>query len=98
MDIRIAGTNGIDATRQVLDSTSDTRVIILTTFDLDEHVLDALRVGASGFLVKDGPAESLVDAIRTVAAGDAVIAPASPDAFSTDSPHSRWRPRSRHRA
>ncbi|MET7432941.1 MULTISPECIES: response regulator [Streptomyces] len=75
MDIRMPGTNGIDATRQLLDSTSDTRVIILTTFDLDEHVLDALRAGASGFLVKDGPAESLVDAVRTVAAGDAVIAP-----------------------
>jgi DNA-binding NarL/FixJ family response regulator len=75
MDIRMPGMNGIEATRQIVNTQPASHVIILTTFDLDEHVLDALRAGASGFLVKDGPADSLVEAIRTVAAGDAVIAP-----------------------
>lgn len=75
MDIRMPGMDGVEATRRIVDSGSSSRVIILTTFDLDEHVHDALRAGASGFLVKDGPAESLVGAIRTVADGDAVISP-----------------------
>ncbi|MET8957374.1 response regulator transcription factor [Streptomyces sp. NPDC004533] len=75
MDIRMPRLDGVEATRRILKTQSATRVIILTTFDLDEHVLDALRAGASGFLVKDGPADSLVGAIRTVASGEAVISP-----------------------
>jgi DNA-binding NarL/FixJ family response regulator len=75
MDIRMPRLDGVEATRRILQTQSATRVIILTTFDLDEHVLDALRAGASGFLVKDGPADSLVGAIRTVASGEAVISP-----------------------
>ncbi|AWW35734.1 MULTISPECIES: response regulator [Streptomyces] len=75
MDIRMPHMDGVDATRHIAESGSASRVIILTTFDLDEHVHDALRAGASGFLVKDGPADSLVAAIRTVAEGDAVISP-----------------------
>jgi DNA-binding NarL/FixJ family response regulator len=75
MDIRMPRLDGVEATRRILQSSSAPRVIILTTFDLDEHVLDALRAGASGFLVKDGPADSLVEAIRTVASGEAVISP-----------------------
>ncbi|MGW5465480.1 response regulator [Streptomyces sp. NPDC003996] len=75
MDIRMPRLDGVEATRRILETQSATRVIILTTFDLDEHVLDALRAGASGFLVKDGPADSLVGAIRTVASGEAVISP-----------------------
>ncbi|GGT00683.1 response regulator [Streptomyces chromofuscus] len=75
MDIRMPHMDGVEATRRIVESGSSSRVIILTTFDLDEHVHDALRAGASGFLVKDGPADSLVSAIRTVAEGDAVISP-----------------------
>ncbi|MFD9129135.1 response regulator [Kitasatospora sp. NPDC059571] len=75
MDIRMPGLDGVEATRRIVDAGLAARVIILTTFDLDEHVLDALRAGASGFLVKDGPADSLVEAIRVVASGEAVIAP-----------------------
>ncbi|MGY6019684.1 response regulator [Streptomyces spinosirectus] len=75
MDIRMPRLDGVEATRRIVESGSASRVVILTTFDLDEHVHDALRAGASGFLVKDGPADSLVEAIRTVAQGDAVISP-----------------------
>ncbi|MGW0696331.1 response regulator [Streptomyces sp. NBC_01579] len=75
MDIRMPRLDGVEATRRILETGSAARVIVLTTFDLDEHVLDALRAGAGGFLVKDGPADSLVEAIRTVASGDAVISP-----------------------
>ncbi|WP_242909461.1 response regulator [Actinomadura terrae] len=75
MDIRMPRLDGVEATRLIAGSGPTSRVIILTTFDLDAHVLDALRAGASGFLVKDGPADSLVAAIRTVATGDAILAP-----------------------
>ncbi|MEV7076587.1 response regulator transcription factor [Streptomyces sp. NPDC093990] len=75
MDIRMPRMDGVEATRLIAESGLSSRVIILTTFDLDQHVVDALRAGASSFLVKDGPADSLVAAIRTVAAGDAVLAP-----------------------
>ncbi|WP_062465249.1 response regulator [Demequina soli] len=76
MDVRMPGTDGIAACAAITAS-SDTRVIILTTFDLDEYVVAAIRAGASGFLLKDAPPEDLLAAIRTVHAGDAVIAPSS---------------------
>jgi DNA-binding NarL/FixJ family response regulator len=73
MDIRMPNLDGVEATRRLAGSS--TRVLILTTFDLDEYVYEALRAGASGFLLKDVPPEDLVAAIRVVAAGDAVVAP-----------------------
>jgi DNA-binding NarL/FixJ family response regulator len=78
MDIRMPGTDGIEATRQITASpqTSAVRVLILTTFDLDEYVFAALRAGASGFLLKDTRPADLLDAVRVVAAGDALLAPA----------------------
>jgi DNA-binding NarL/FixJ family response regulator len=80
MDVRMPGTDGIEATRQLLgnaagDRAWTPRVLILTTFDLDEYVFDALRAGASGFLLKDATAERLFDAVRVVAAGEALLAP-----------------------
>ena len=76
MDVRMPGIDGIDATRQLMADQDPPRVLILTTFDLDEYVFDALRAGASGFLLKDATAERLFDAVRVVAAGDALLAPA----------------------
>ncbi|HEV2375907.1 MAG TPA: response regulator transcription factor [Streptosporangiaceae bacterium] len=77
MDVRMPGTDGIEATRQLTSDTGTTpRVIILTTFDLDEYVYEALRAGASGFLLKDVTAERLFDAVRVIAAGQALLAPA----------------------
>jgi DNA-binding NarL/FixJ family response regulator len=76
MDVRMPGTDGIEATRQLARGADGPRVIILTTFDLDEYVYDALRAGASGFLLKDVTAERLFDAVRVVAAGEALLAPA----------------------
>src|SRR6185436_18654279 len=75
MDIRMPRLDGVAATRAIVEARLPVRVLILTTFDLDEYVVGALRAGASGFLAKDVPAEDLVTAIRTVAAGDAVVAP-----------------------
>jgi DNA-binding NarL/FixJ family response regulator len=89
MDVRMPGTDGIEATRQLIGAAppaaaggdaGDTaawgpKVLILTTFDLDEYVFDALRAGASGFLLKDATAERLFDAVRVVAAGEALLAP-----------------------
>jgi len=76
MDVRMPGTDGIEATRQLTGSGQDgPRVLILTTFDLDEYVYDALCAGASGFLLKDVTAERLFDAVRVVAAGEALLAP-----------------------
>jgi DNA-binding NarL/FixJ family response regulator len=76
MDVRMPGTDGIEATRQLTGSGEDApRIIILTTFDLDEYVYDALCAGASGFLLKDVTAERLFDAVRVVAAGEALLAP-----------------------
>ncbi|MET9467646.1 response regulator transcription factor [Streptomyces sp. NPDC006544] len=76
MDIRMPGMDGIEATRRVnADPESTTRVLVLTTFDDDEYVYGALRAGASGFLVKDMPLKTILDGIRVVAAGDALIAP-----------------------
>jgi DNA-binding NarL/FixJ family response regulator len=76
MDVRMPGTDGLAACAEVT-SASASRVIILTTFDLDEYVVAAIKAGASGFLLKDAPPEDLLTAIRTVHAGDAVIAPSS---------------------
>ncbi len=75
MDIRMPRMDGVAATRAITDARLPVRVLILTTFDLDEYVVGALRAGASGFLAKDVPAEDLVAAIHTVAAGEAVVAP-----------------------
>jgi DNA-binding NarL/FixJ family response regulator len=75
MDIRMPRMDGVAATKAIVTARLPVRVLILTTFDLDEYVVGALRAGASGFLAKDVPAEDLVAAIRTVAAGEAVVAP-----------------------
>jgi DNA-binding NarL/FixJ family response regulator len=75
MDVRMPGTDGIEATRQLAAEADRPRVLVLTTFDLDEYVYDALRAGASGFLLKDVTAERLFDAVRIIAAGDALLAP-----------------------
>jgi DNA-binding NarL/FixJ family response regulator len=77
MDVRMPVMDGIEATRRLTgDGDDGPRVLVLTTFDLDEYVYDALRFGASGFLLKDVAAERLFDAVRVVAAGDALLAPA----------------------
>ena len=77
MDVRMPGLDGIEATRQLTsDGDEHPRVLMLTTFDLDEYVYDALAAGASGFLLKDVTAEQLFEAVRVVAAGEALLAPA----------------------
>jgi DNA-binding NarL/FixJ family response regulator len=76
MDIRMPELDGIEATRQILAADRGARVLILTTFDLDEYVYEALRAGASGFVLKDDPPEQLIAAIHTVAGGDALLSPA----------------------
>jgi DNA-binding NarL/FixJ family response regulator len=75
MDIRMPELDGLEATRRILAADPEARVLVLTTFDLDEYVFQALRAGASGFLLKDRPPEELVEAIRIVASGDALLAP-----------------------
>jgi DNA-binding NarL/FixJ family response regulator len=75
MDVRMPGTDGIEATRQLALADQAPRVLILTTFDLDEYVFDALRAGASGFLLKDVTAEQLFAGVRVVASGDALLTP-----------------------
>jgi len=75
MDIRMPELDGLQATRRILAADNGARILILTTFDLDEYVYDALAAGASGFVLKDDPPEQLIAAIRTVAAGDALLSP-----------------------
>jgi DNA-binding NarL/FixJ family response regulator len=76
MDIRMPKLDGLAATRTLLGDPASPRILILTTYDLDEYVFEALRAGASGFMLKDAPAEQLIEAIRVLAAGDALLAPA----------------------
>jgi DNA-binding NarL/FixJ family response regulator len=76
MDIRMPGLDGIEATRRLLRNENAPKVLMLTTFDLDEYLYEAMRAGASGFLLKDVPRDQLTDAVRTVARGDALLAPA----------------------
>jgi DNA-binding NarL/FixJ family response regulator len=75
MDIRMPRLDGVAATRAIVSDVPDARVLILTTFDADEHVVEALRAGASGFLLKEVEPEGFIAAIRTIAAGDALLAP-----------------------
>lgn len=75
MDIRMPEMDGVEATRRIVRDTAGPRVLVLTTFDLDEYVLGALRAGASGFLLKDAPEEQLVGAIRVIATGGSLFAP-----------------------
>jgi DNA-binding NarL/FixJ family response regulator len=76
MDIRMPDLDGLEATRRILAADPEARVLILTTFDLDEYIFAALTAGASGFVLKDDPPEQLIAAIRTVAAGNALLSPA----------------------
>ncbi|MBD0282763.1 MAG: response regulator transcription factor [Thermoleophilaceae bacterium] len=76
MDIRMPEMDGLAATRRILGEGSESRILILTTFDLDEYVFEALRAGASAFLLKDASADELIDAVRLIARGDALLAPA----------------------
>ncbi|PYC68217.1 DNA-binding response regulator [Streptomyces tateyamensis] len=75
MDVRMPGMDGIEATKRIVDQSPDTKVLIMTTFDLDEYAFAGLRAGASGFLLKNAQPAELLSAIRSVAAGDAVVAP-----------------------
>ncbi len=76
MDIRMPVLDGLEATRRILATEDAPRILILTTFDLDEYIYEALSAGASGFVLKDDPAEQLIAAVRTVAAGEALLSPA----------------------
>jgi DNA-binding NarL/FixJ family response regulator len=76
MDIRMPELDGLEASRRILAADRNARILILTTFDLDEYVYEALRAGASGFVLKDDPPEQLIAAVRTIAGGDALLSPA----------------------
>jgi DNA-binding NarL/FixJ family response regulator len=76
MDVRMPGRDGLEATRELLRESPQTHVLILTTFDLNEYVYEAMKAGASGFLLKDVPRSQLIEGIRTVAGGEALLAPA----------------------
>jgi DNA-binding NarL/FixJ family response regulator len=75
MDVRMPIMDGVEATRRITSMPAPARVLVMTTFDLDEYIIDALRAGASGFLVKDSPPEDLIKAVRLIAGGEAVLAP-----------------------
>ena len=75
MDVRMPGMDGLEATPRLVEAGSSARVLMLTTFDLDEYVFGALRAGASGFLLKDAPADQLIEGVRVVAAGEAMLSP-----------------------
>jgi DNA-binding NarL/FixJ family response regulator len=96
MDVRMPGLDGVEATRRILASGSQARILILTTFDLDEYVFEAIRAGASGFLLKDVRPAELVEAIRVVGAGDALLAPSVTrrllDRFASAVPEERTPP------
>jgi DNA-binding NarL/FixJ family response regulator len=96
MDIRMPELDGLSATRQLVSAGARARVLVLTTFDLDEYVFEALRSGASGFLLKDAPAEELLTAVRVVSRGDAVLSPAVTrrviEEFAASRPAARTQP------
>jgi DNA-binding NarL/FixJ family response regulator len=96
MDIRMPELDGLSATRQLVAQGARARVLVLTTFDLDEYVFEALRSGASGFLLKDAPAEELLRAVRLISRGDAVLSPAVTrrviEEFAASRPSSRAEP------
>lgn len=75
MDIRMPTMNGLEATRQLVTASSDSRILLLSTYDLDEYVFEALRAGAHGFILKDATAEDLVQAVRVIAQGDSMLSP-----------------------
>jgi len=77
MDIRMPGMDGLEATRRILESGSDTKILILTTFEVDEYVFEAMRAGASGFILKRVPPGELIEAVRMVAVGESLLFPAS---------------------
>lgn len=96
MDVRMPGLDGIEATRQITDTAPRSKVLILTTFDLDEYAFAALNAGASGFLLKDADPAELIGAVRTISRGDAVIAPRMTrrllDTFANQMPTTPHRP------
>ncbi|EON34175.1 MULTISPECIES: response regulator [Gordonia] len=94
MDVRMPRKDGLWAAEQILSSSSEppTRVLMLTTFDIDDYVYEALRIGASGFLLKDAPADELVRAVRVVAAGEALLAPSITRRLITEVTANRRRP------
>ncbi|MEN3582662.1 response regulator transcription factor [Streptomyces sp. ZYX-F-203] len=93
MDVRMPGMGGIEATRHIVGSDAAIRVLMLTTFDLDEYVYEALHAGASGFLLKDASAEQLAEAVRVVASGDALLAPTVTRRLITEFSRLKDRPR-----
>ncbi|WP_433605788.1 response regulator [Prescottella agglutinans] len=98
MDVRMPELNGLDAAREILSAAIDppVRVLMLTTFDIDEYVYEALGIGASGFMLKDAPAEELIRAVRVVADGEALLAPSVTRRLIADVTRRRSAPRSPH--
>ncbi|MDH6677513.1 DNA-binding NarL/FixJ family response regulator [Rhodococcus sp. LBL1] len=98
MDVRMPELNGLEAAREILSAAIDppVRVLMLTTFDIDEYVYEALGIGASGFMLKDAPAEELIRAVRVVADGDALLAPSVTRRLISDVTRRRAAPRPRH--